>query len=118
VHFHLERLEERALLDGDLFVTRLTPLGLAGHPFDRLDWREVAHKELAEGTYTIGIDPQTRLLELFPGPAAANASPPPTTNRAAAVPASTAAPTTVPASVVPPTSTAMPKSSQSAPDLP
>jgi hypothetical protein len=85
--------------------------------FDRGEGREVAHKELAEGTYAIGIDPQTRLLELFPGPAAANASPPPSTNPAAAVPAPTAAPTTVPASGVS-TTTAMPKPSQSAPDLP
>jgi len=51
-------------------ITRKLPIVLA---FDRGDGREVAHKELAEGTYAIGIDPQTRLLELFPGRAAVNA---------------------------------------------
>ena len=51
-------------------ITSKLPIVLA---FDRGDGREVAHKELAEGTYAIGIDPQTRLLDLFPGPAAANA---------------------------------------------
>jgi hypothetical protein len=96
-------------------ITSKLPVVLS---FDRGEGREVARKELAEGTYAIGIDPQTRLLELFPGSAAANASPPPTTNRAAAVPAPTVAPTTVPASVGPSTTIAMPKPPQSAPDLP
>ncbi len=33
----IEWLEPRRLLSGDLYVTRLTPLGPAGHPFDLLD---------------------------------------------------------------------------------
>jgi len=99
-------------------ITSKLPIVLT---FDRGDGREVAHKELAEGTYTIGIDPQTRLLELFPGPAAANAPLPSIANRTAAVPAPTTAPTTAPASVVSfrPTSTAVPAPrSPSTPVLP
>ena len=99
-------------------ITSKLPIVLT---FDRGDGREVAHKELAEGTYTIGIDPQTKLLELFPGPAAANAPLPSIANRTAAVPAPTTAPTTAPASVVSlrPTSTAVPAPrSPSTPVLP
>ena len=33
----MERLEDRLLLTGDLYVTRLTPLGPSGPPFDLLD---------------------------------------------------------------------------------
>ncbi|MCY2990022.1 MAG: right-handed parallel beta-helix repeat-containing protein, partial [Planctomycetota bacterium] len=33
----LERLEERTLLTGDLYVTRLTPTGGTAHPFDTLE---------------------------------------------------------------------------------
>ena len=33
----IEWLEPRRLLSGDLYVTRLTPLSPAGHPFDLLD---------------------------------------------------------------------------------
>ena len=75
--------------------------------FDRGDGREAAHKELAEGTYATGIDPRTRLLELFPG-TEANAPLTSIANRTAAVPAPTMAPTTVLASSVSsePTSTA------------
>ena len=60
--------------------------------FDRGNGRAVAHRELVEGTFTIGIDPQTKLLDLFPGPAPRSL----TTALASAVPSApttTAAPT-------------------------
>ena len=37
--------------------------------FDPGNGSGAANKELVEGTYTIGLNPQTGLLDVFPGPA-------------------------------------------------
>lgn len=37
--------------------------------FDRGDGKEAVHRDLVEGTFTIGIDPRTGVLDLFPGAA-------------------------------------------------
>jgi hypothetical protein len=47
----LEPLEERTLLAGDLYVTRLVPTGGAGHPFDQLEIR--FSKPVQDGSFTL-----------------------------------------------------------------